>query len=188
MHKGFLRMLFTVGLAAAMVLPTEAASNGEIRITPHREGEIVSGGTVTICRVGTMSEAEYRITGKTGNWIIAADELFFPETVTWIRKHAKGEEITLNSETSGVFRFSNLEAGLYLVTQKEAATDFAPFQPFLVELPVGDEIWEAEVYPEVKKLSSGNPKTADHPAPIIAAMGLVLSVSALLLLGDKRRK
>lgn len=188
MYKGFLRMFFAVGLVAAMIMPAGAASNGEIRIAPLCGAEVVSGGTVTICRVGTASDGEYLINGKTGTWIIAADELFFPETVTWIRKHAKGEEKTQESEESGVFCFQNLDAGLYLVTQKKAASDHLPFQPFLVELPVGGESWEADVYPEIQQIPSENPKTADHPAPIIGAMGLVFSVSTLLVLSDIRRK
>ena len=181
-------MLFAVGLAMGILLPAEAASNGEISIVPRNKEEAISGGSVTVSRVGIASGTDYQITGKTGNWFIAADELFLPETVTWIRKHAKAKEITQEANEEGVFRFSGLGEGLYLVTQNKAQEAYAPFQPFLVELPVGGEVWKAEAYPQVHPISSENPKTADHPAPIIAAMGLALSASVLFLLVDGRRK
>ena len=188
MNKGFLRMLIAVGLMVGLGIPAEAAQSGQIRIQPHYAENTISGGTVTISHVGTASEEGYKITGKTGNWIIAADELFLPETVTWVRKHARGEQTTQKAESSGIFSFQDLDAGVYLVTQSQAQTGYAPFSPFLIELPVGGEVWEAEALPEVETIPSENPKTGDHPAPIIAAMAFVLSVSVLLVLSDQRSK
>ena len=187
MHRRFLRMLVAAGLFVGLTQQVQATHIGEICVVPNWEGTSVTGGTVAVSCVGAASERGYSITGKTGNWIIAADEVFFPETVTWVRKHAIGEEITQKSDESGAFCFQNLKAGLYLVTQKEPAEGYAPFQPFLVELPVGGEVWKAEARPKLERILSENPKTGDHPAPIIAAMGLVLSFSALLVLSDRRR-
>ena len=188
MYKRLLTMVVGVGLVYTLVLPVRGLNCGTIRILPKYSDQAVTGGTVTISRVGVVSENGYLITGKNNLWSIAADELFLPETATWVKKHAKGEEITQMAENLEAFCFRNLEAGVYLVTQKLPEEDFVPFHPFLVELPVAGEVWEAEAYPQVQKLLEESPKTADHPAPIIAAMGLVFSFFALLVLGDKRRK
>lgn len=188
MYKRFLHMVFVLGLVFCLSPVAQAAQTGVIRIMPRHTGESISGGTVSIMHVGRKTEDGYLIQGKTGNWLIAADEVFFPETATWVKKHAKGTEITQKAASSGGFVFDNLKEGLYLVTQPEAAPGYIPFSPFLIELPVGSEVWEAEAFPKVEELLPENPKTGDHPAPIIAAMGLVFSFFALLVIGDKRRK
>jgi len=182
-------MLVAAGLAGLFAMPAVAAEEqGEIRITQHREGKPIPGGNVTLCYVGTATEEGYLIMGYENDWIILADEVFFPETALWVQKHAKADGITKAVEKTGTVTFTDLEEGLYLVTQSEAVSGYAPFSPFLVELPIGGAVWLAEITPMLEPLSSENPQTGDHPAPIIAAMALVLSVFALLMLSDKRKE
>jgi len=181
-------VLFAFGLAMCLAVPAAAAETGELRITPHRAGEAVPGGKITIYLVGHAAEDGYLVKGRDKNWIIPADELFFPETAAWVQRNTKAEGITKEVEEAGTVVFSEMKAGLYLVTQSQSASGYAPFQPFLLELPIGGEVWMAEAYPKAEKILTENPNTGDHPAPIIAAMGLVLSVSALLMLGEKRKK
>ena len=188
MYKRFVCVLFAVGLIMLLAAPAMAAEEGTIRIMPHRAGEAIAGGTVTIYHVGTAAEDGYLITGKDKNYLIPADELFFPETAAWVQRNAKADGLSKAVEESGSVTFSGLKAGLYLVTQPQAASGYIPFQSFLLELPVDGIVWEAEAYPKAEKILSENPQTGDHPAPIIAAMALVLSVSALLMLSDTRKK
>ena len=188
MYKRFACVLFAVGLTMLLAVPAMAAEDGTIRITPHRAGEAIAGGSVTIYRVGTAAEDGYLIAGKDKNYLLPADELFFPETAAWVQRNAKADGLTKAVGTSGSVTFSDLQAGLYLVTQPQAASGYAPFRSFLLELPVDGIVWEAEAYPKAEKILSENPQTGDHPAPIIAAMALVLSVSVLFMMSDKGKK
>ena len=65
---------------------------------------------------------------------------------------------------------------------------YAPFAPFLIEIPIDGNVWLAEACPDLDPLVTDNPQTGDHPAPIIAAMTLVLSIFAVFTLSDKYKK
>lgn len=190
MHKRVVCLLFAVGLLMTLTVPALAAeAEGVIRITPHRAGEIVIGGEITLYYVGVRMEEEYYIWGRFLNWKIKAEEVYDPDTAREIRKMGDiGEGVSKRVGKSGTVTFTGLEQGLYLVVQTEAAPGHTSFQPFLLELPLGGQVWEAEAYPKVESEGSDNPQTGDHPAPIISAMTLVLSVSLLLILSDKRKR
>ena len=189
MYKRLWCILFAVGLAGILTMPAAAFEElGQIRIQQTCAGEPVSGGTVSIRHVGTAMEDGYLIFGKTQNWIIAADEMFFPETALLVRKHTKNQDITVPADDFGVATFADLPEGVYLVTQTEAPEGYAPFAPFLIEIPIDGNIWQAEACPNLEPLVSDNPQTGDHPAPIIAAMTLVLSIFAVFTLSDKYKK
>lgn len=182
-------MLIAAGLAGLIAIPAAAsAQRGKIIIQQTNAGVPVSVGKITIRLVGTAIEDGYLIFGKNHNWIIAADEMFFPETALLIRKHTQSEGISMTVDDLGTAEFTDLTAGVYLVTQTEVPEGYVPFSPFLMEIPINGEIWQAEAYPELESILTDNPQTGDHPAPIIAAMVLVLSAFALLILGDKGRK
>ena len=62
----------------------------------------------------------------------------------------------------------------------------AAAEPVLVRVPDGDD-WFPRVFMPVTR-EGESPRTGDHPAPIIGAMGIGFSVTMLMLFLDDRKK
>ena len=81
-----------------------------------------------------------------------------------------------------------IEDGLYLLIQTEPMDGFYSFRPFLVTLPM-DDSRSIQVSPLIQPIPSDEPPpTGQHPAPIFAAMALVVSGLGLAFCLDKLRK
>ena len=177
--------------AICMVMGTAGVAKadtktGSVRIVPQWCGQAVKEGTVVISRVGEKTEDGYFLTDGLANWKIEESELRAGDWMTWlVPKKMEQEMISTVQEGRGAV-FTQLSEGVYLVKQLERDLQGASFKPFFLTIPEGEN-WD--VYRAPKVISHGeSPKTGDHPAPIIGAMGIGLSVAALMVLVDGRKK
>lgn len=186
MLRKFICFLGAACMALVMGVPAKAADpGGTIRVTPVWGGRTVAGGTVRICRVGTPVTGGYRITDGLANWTFTTREVNSGEFLSWIQEKAQGGRTAAVEGKDGAL-FTRLEAGLYLVTQTEAAEGYLALTPFLLELPE-EGILEVTAQPSLIA-DTEPPLTGDRHIPILGAMGIGLSAAVLMVLADERKK
>ena len=159
---------------------------GTVQIIPQWCGTAVVGGRVSLCYVGSKLSKGYQVTDGLANWFLEEEELGESDWAKWLqhRAAAEGRQSAVIQESGAVF--SDLQEGVYLIEQTDTAPEFSLFEPFLLTVPNGNA-WDIIVRPNVRSLKE-SPRTADHPAPIIGAMGIGLSVAVLMVLVDKNKK
>lgn len=175
-------------LMMGLKLPAAATENtGSIRVSLDYGGAPVDRGEVAVYCVAEPLEGSYRLAENYGGGIIRQEDACSPELAQWLseRTASVGDRQPLDPEGRAVF--SGLEKGLYLVVQTEAPQGWYCAAPFLVPIPLDGE-WEVLAYPKLSVLLTQSPKTGQHPAPLIGAMGLVLSGTGLYFCIEKLRK
>lgn len=180
-------------LAAALLLTgtgitaRAAEGPGSIRVSLDLGEGTAGKASVILCRVGEDSSEDFRLVESFGGGIIRKEDVHSPELAQWLaeRSGKDGTERLLDADGNAVF--SNLRSGLYLVTQGEAAEGCCPIAPFLIPLPYEGQ-WEVQADPKTQRLLTESPRTGDHPAPVLAAMGLILSGMGLCICVEKIRK
>ena len=186
MHRRWI--CFIVGISAVLSASVTVYASqpvGSLQIIPQWGGKTVSGGSLTICRVGAKVENGFQLTDGLANWTIAQEDLEGEDWAGWIAQHS-GRQQPGDPAPDGSVWFRNLREGVYLVCQQEPVDQFREVKPFLVEIPQGDA-WN--ICRIMKMFYEGeSPHTGDHPAPILGAMGIGLSAAVLMVLGDKHRK
>jgi len=124
------------------------------------------------------------LTDGLANWTIKEGELE-ESWIFWLVQKERKNEIICPVEEKGAL-FSNVQEGVYLVKQVETDRQYKRFDPFFLCVPDG-ETWDIIRSPKVI-YAGESPKTGDHPAPIIGAMGIGLCVAVLMVLTDSRKK
>lgn len=177
-------LMWAVVVASVMGMEVRAGEQtGSARIVPTWCGQTVEGGIVSLRRVGRKTAEGYELTDGLANWC-TKEELQEEEWIPWLISNTRAERILKQAENTGAF-FEGLEAGIYLVEQTESPEAFRPFEPFLVSIP--EDGWDIVRNPAMI-YNGESPKTGDHPAPIIGAMGIGLSVAVLMVLVDERKR
>lgn len=145
---------------------------GSISITLTCEGEVVSGGTLTFYRVGEISE-------ENGNYSFTLTDEFegSGENLTDVSAAALAEDLAeyaslndISGETvavgdDGTAYYGDIELGLYLVEQSEAAAGYEKFLPFLVTVPTnenGQYIYNVNATPKLTEIKE-KPEDPDEP-------------------------
>lgn len=159
---------------------------GSIRIMPQWCGTAVSGGAVSLSRVGVKSADGYYLTDGLANWSMEEADLHSEEWVNWFAGREVQDKTFQKALTEEGALFEGLQGGVYLVEQTETDPQYLPFQPFFLVLPEGEN-WDVYRRPKVVR-NSEPPKTGDRPAPIIAAMALGLSIAVLMVMVDEHKK
>lgn len=182
------RIICFLGAACIMLslgpVAGAAEPRGSVAVLPECAGIPVSGGMVELRRVGSAVAEGFQLTEGLANWTVKEEEGASRSLLTWLAENARGG--TVQKAEGACARFSGLEAGVYLLTQAEAPEGYQGFSPVLVQLPQGDS-WEITISPALFR-EGENPRTGDHPAPIIGAMGIGLSAAVLMVLVEERRK
>ncbi len=178
-----------VALAMALMLPLSAAAaqTGSIRVTLKSGDSPVVGGTVTLFRVGQRCEEGFRISDAFGGGMVRYEDALSPHLAQWLVQMEGEEGISRILDADGSAYFSRLEEGLYLLVQKGSVEEFFPIMPFLMILPYEGQ-WNVEAYPYTQVVHTENPPTGQHPAPILGALGMVVSGIGLALCTGKRRR
>ena len=169
-----------------MVLPAAADSGGRIHLC-FDYGETVTEGTVILCRVAEPLEENYRLADWLGGGVIRQEDANAPELAQWLAERAgeSGEMRFLDAD--GCAEYQDLDGGLYLLIQTEAPGKFECCNPFLIPMPLNGS-WEVHAQPKTAQVLTESPRTAQRPAPLFGAMGLVLSGSGLCVCLEKLRK
>lgn len=166
-------------------LPAKAKMHGSIQVKPQWGGELISGGNVSIYRIGNKLETGCHITDGLANWVVSEEEIRAKDFWKEFQWNLQPEQTSPVLDITGAV-FEDLQEGIYLVKQQEPPEGFAAFLPFLICIPEG-VCWDIAEGPKMMRLTE-SPETGDHPAPIIGAMGLGFSVAVLMVLVDERKK
>ena len=159
---------------------------GTMQVIPEWCGQAIVEGTVSISRVGMKTEEGIVLTDGLANWSMDEMELRAGEWIGWLSQHTEGKKQTAVICSESGAEFKNLEKGIYLVEQLQSAEHFVPFRSFLQTIPENGQ-WDMILRPKLV-YAGESPKTGDHPAPIIGAMGIGLGTAFLMVLVDSRKK
>lgn len=144
MRKGILMLILIacLGIAVSAHEIPDAGQLGSVEISTG-----ISGGTWTIYRVGDVTEENgnygFSLTGDFKNTGRAVQNVQSPELAAELARYAaeNGLEGEIKDASDSV-RFDNLEMGLYLFVQSQAAAGYERAEPFLVSIPM----WDGEQY------------------------------------------
>lgn len=181
--------LLTAALALSLGLPARAAEEGgSIRIMLDVGDLAATNGAVTLYQVGLEISDGYRILEEFGGGMVKEADARSPHLAQWLTQMTGEGGTTRLLDADGCAEFSRLPDGLYLLVQTEQMDGFYAFRPFLVTLPLEGER-SVQVSPLIQPIVVDEiPATGQHPAPILAAMVLVVSGLGLAVCLDKIRK
>ncbi len=187
MFRRILCILSAAGMLLVVGHPAVAAEQrGTVSVYAQWGGQTVSGGSMTIYRMGEAVAGGYALTDGLATWTLWDRELETGEFRNWILELPRTGGVTQKLEGKEGAVFRNLEDGLYLLVQEKPAAGFLTAEPVMLRIPDGEQ-WSIQV--AVPLMRDGeSPKTGDHPAPIIGAMGLGFSITMLMLFLDERKK
>lgn len=191
----------------------DLTKNGTITFVMDWNGEPLSGGSLTMYRVGDIVEDD----GNFGFACVAQieavplEDLDDPELAAALAAAARdaGLEALAAPIQDGEAVFADVATGLYVVVQDEAAPGFAPLSPFLISMPkyedgryVTDVTADPKVPLETAPTEPTQPKPTEPddpklpqtgqlnwPVPILAVSGLALFVAGCFLrFGGRKEK
>ena len=224
MHRRICSLLLILVLVCAAALPVCAAEVpdvtrlGSIAISMTHQGEPVPGGSLTLYRVADVisNDGDYLFayTADFAECAIPVTELSsadLPRALAELAKTKNLEGITLKLDDGGKVKFSELELGLYLLIQQEAAPGFKKVNPFLVSVPQnvdGHYIYDVDTAP--KNLPGPDEETTpppppppptgpdgpdlpqtgqlNWPVPVLAVLGLLLFAAGFALCSAEKRR
>ena len=187
MLRKWMCLLWALAMVLDVTVKGRASENvGTVQIVPQWCGTSVSACSISLRRVGQKIGNRYYLTDGLANWSTEESEMMSDEWINWLVEQRDGFELIPQTREEDGALFTNLRSGVYLVQQLESQDPFFPFKPFLLMVPDGEN-WN--VYRAPKVVKNGEiPATGDRPAPIIAAMGLGLSVAVLMVLVDEHKR
>jgi len=186
------RKVFIVLVAAVWIgfssISVQAVQHGGVIRVSLNVGELpVTNGALRLHCVGKSTDQGYRLGEIYGGGIIRkedADSLYLAQ---WLAESAGDTGKVINLDVDGNVSFTDLEPGLYLIMQTEPTDGFYPIAPILVAVP-GEGEQVIQVYPQTNPIMIENPQTGQPIAPVLGAVGMVVSGAGLYLLVDRKRK
>ena len=171
----------------------DPSRTGSISVTMHSGDTAVAGGSLTLYRVGEVQEenGDYRF-APTGNFADCGEsfqDISAPELAERLAQYAEGlTGLTLPIDDEGRVTFPELELGLYLLVQEEAAEGYYNAAPFLVSVPYmenGTYRYAVDASPKVELEKAPEPtKPTEPPEPTLPQTGqLNWPVPVLVVLG-----
>lgn len=156
--------MVVLGLLALTAVPAEAArEEGRIQVR-QEEGE-----QLLLYPVGQKSGSDFVLGKLYGGGLVRGADIHRPELARWLAEEAQGGLQPVSKD--GYHWFADLTEGLYLLTQENAGED--GFAPILVSMPCNGA-WQVAVFPRAGTVYTEPPRTGQHPAPILGAMGIVV--------------
>lgn len=151
----------------------DLSQEGSIHVTMRCEEETVSGGTLTVYRVGDVQENyTFRLTEDFAESRAELGQLNAALAET-LKDYANDQNLTGKTEEigrDGRVEFAGLKVGLYLLVQEQAAPGYYKADPFLVTLPMtenGEYVYDVDASPKVevkdKPSRPDRPTTPDKP-------------------------
>lgn len=186
--------------AAESVQPDPDAT-GSISVTMRDEQQqAVGGGTLLLYSVAELSlddgNPAWVYTQPFAQCGVALEGISEAPFAAALEQYAQDNHLTgleAKLSASGTVTFSQLPAGLYLITQGESAEGYYPINPFVVSLPFqeesGDWIYTVDATPKMEVSSTPSnpsvpPPTTDSklpqtgqlnwPIPLLASAGVLL--------------
>lgn len=173
-------VLLALALLLGAVLTVFAAETpdltrrGSITFTVDHEGTLLNGGYLSIVRVGEIvpenGEYRYRLLPALTPGP-ALEDLESPSLAEELAQLAREKALPVQRAPirSGEAKFTDLELGLYLVTQPEAdaTPDFYPIAPFLMSVPqlVDGYVYDVVAAPKMEPGSIPTQPTTEPTQP-----------------------
>lgn len=191
----------------------DTSRKGSIKVTMHRGETPVAGGTLMLYRVGEIREDDgnesFCLTGDFTDSGVTLDHIESAGTAKELAAYAEEHNLSGIVEkigSDGTVSFQNLELGLYLLVQNEAADGYHKADSFLVSVPMLEEgvyIYDVDASPKTeleKTPEPDSPKPSNPPGSklpqtgqlnwpvfVLAASGLVLfSIGWVMRFGKRR--
>lgn len=126
------------------------------------KGNVVQDGIIAVQKVADVhydnQDYSYVYTEQFVNSGYSLDKTGMPELAVKLHEYALDNGITGNSynNTEGKIEVGNLTAGLYLVSQKTAASGYSAMVPFLVSMPYqsnGKWTYEVDAAPKISPVN-----------------------------------
>lgn len=181
MRRQLMGVMLTALVLIGGVIRAEAAERtGSIRVMSDNGNEAVPGREVVLQFVGQPSPDGYILTDSFGGGLIRYEDDRSSSLAQWLAEIPGGERLEPVADTQSGAEFKNLPEGLYLLKQESV-------RPVMIAIP-SEGLWDLTVTPQKKMVAVESPKTGQHPAPIIGAMGLVLTGMGLVFCFEKIKK
>lgn len=201
------------GVTAFAQEAPDLSRTGSVSVEMTYEGKAVSGGTVTLYRVGEISEEDgnysFALTGDFTGSGVSLDDISSSVLAEGLAKYVSDKKLSGTQAgigSDGKVTVDGLELGLYLVVQTKAANGFEPVSPFLISVPMyedGAYLYDVNAAPKLSTLTKAKatktpaapakaaalPQTGqlNWPVPVLAALGLCLIfIGQTLRCGKKR--
>ena len=160
-------LLCTVGVTAAAQNVPDLSWKGSITVTMRQGETAVSGGSLTLYRVGEVREED-------GNYsfVLTGDFTGCGQSLTNIQSAQLAKNLaqyvadhdligtTSEIDSSGTVTFPQLTLGLYLLVQNKAASGYNKAEPFLVSVPMrenGAYVYDVNASPKVEVQKTSEP-------------------------------
>ncbi|MCD8084122.1 MAG: hypothetical protein LUE86_11595 [Clostridiales bacterium] len=140
-------LLGVVGSAAYAAEVPDLSQEGSITMTMTYNSNAVPGGQMTLYRVGDVLEVNgdysFTLTDEFAGSEADLTDVTSSETASRLSEYASAQSLAGTVKTigtDGVVTFDSLKAGLYLLVQNKAASGYFAASPFLVSVPMYDEV------------------------------------------------
>lgn len=190
----------------------DESKKGSVTVKMQYDGKAVTGGVLALYKIGAVHEDDGDYTfEKTGVFsrfdgeLTDLDSAVLADSLAdFVKLHSVKPDASVKNE-DGKAVFKDMELGLYLVVQLEAAEGFELLNPFLVSVPMiedGRYIYDidaqgkSELKQEPKPVTPENPPETDlphtgqinWPVPVMAVFGIILLLTGLILRSHKGEK
>lgn len=186
MRKSLFWSLALAIVVLLLPLTARAEETGSLRVYLGREGAVISGGSVTLYRVGLPIAGGYRLEDSFGGGAVAWEDIFSMNLAAWLAEQARFDGTRMQLDADGYASFPDLIPGLYLLIQEEAVPGYQPMEPFLLELPYDGE-WDLQANPRQRPLEAA-PPTGDSALPVAACLLLPFSGLGIALLVRRKEQ
>lgn len=221
MKRRILPVLLVLVLLCAVCISVSAhdvpdlSRTGTIHITMRHGDAIIPGGTLTIYRVGMIHEDNgnfgYTLTEAFVGSNVSLENIQSATLAADLANYAQAQALegeTKQIDENAQVTFTDLELGLYLFVQYEAASGYNLANPFLVSVPAvvdGQYIYEVDGSPKLDPVTvkpeepaPTDPTTPPDPTlpltgqlnwpiPLLAVAGLLLLTAGCILNRGKKR-
>lgn len=168
-------LLCVMGLTVFAHPVPDLTQTGSIEITMHSGETKVGGGTLTLYRVGEVTEEDgnysFVPTGDFADCGLDFSDINSSALADGLAAYAADNQLTGTTETVGAdgkVTFTDLELGLYLLVQNEAAEGYNKAKPFLVTVPQlkeGEYVYDVEASPKVELTPAPVPPPEEPEEP-----------------------
>ena len=224
MQKKIVSLMLILALFAALALQVSAVEvpdfdrKGSIAVAMNHDGWPVPGGSLTLYRAADVVENDgdysYAYTADFAGCTIPVTELDsarLPQELARIAAAKRLPGTTQQMSWQGKVKFSDLQIGLYLLVQQEAAPGFAKINPFLVSVPQNDGgsyVYDVDTAPKnvpepeptkpteskptdpTKPTGGKLPQTGQNnwPVPVMASAGMLMIAAGLCVINSGKKK
>lgn len=147
---------------------------GSVTAAMKYNGEAVGGGTLTLYRVGDVSENDgnysFTLTDSFAGSDLSLDNISDAALAADLAKYASANNLagtTADIGQDGAVTISGLNLGLYLVVQQKASDGYEAIAPFLVSVPMnenGTYLYDVNVEPKMGVLTKTPAAATEEPS------------------------